>query len=161
MRWIFAALALAGALALGGCANRPAARDHHYGHVSHRFARDRARYSGLIDDAARGAGVPVQLAHAVITVESGYNARMRGGAGEYGLGQIKCPTARDIGFRGSCRTLFDPQTNLRWSMRYLAKAIAKGGRGCAGLSLYQRGVGAHPRCTSYGRRVLGAVRRYP
>lgn len=115
---------------------------------------NRTTYQGLVDRAASAAGVPIRLARAVIRHESNFNPRLRGRAGEYGLGQIKCPTARGLGFSGSCSALFDPSTNLRWSMAYLKLAIEKGGPGCSGLSLYQQGIGAHPHCTHYGRQVL-------
>ena len=45
-------------------------------------------------------------------------------------------------------------------MAYLRLAIDKGGEGCGGVSLYNLGVAARPRCTSYGRRVItGAANR--
>lgn len=117
----------------------------------------RDAYSGMVDAAAYAAGVPTRIAHAVIRVESGYRANMRGAAGEYGIGQIKCQTARLVGFSGSCHDLFDAQTNLTYSMRYLALAIAKGGHGCSGVTLYNTGIGARPHCSRYGHRVMAKV----
>lgn len=104
--------------------------------------------------AAIRAGVPVKIAHAIVRVESNYNPRARGRAGEWGLMQIKCQTARGVGFAGACRALADPQTNVTYGMRYLALALKRGGAGCAGVSLYQAGVYARPRCSPYGRRVM-------
>ncbi len=89
----------------------------------------------LVDAAAFAAGVPAHLAHAVIRQESNYNPRLRGRAGEWGIGQIKCQTARGVGFSGSCVQLADAQTNLRFSMKYLRLALDRGGAGCAGVSL--------------------------
>ena len=50
-------------------------------------------YSGLIQTYAKQYGVPVDLAHAVIKVESNFNPKARGSAGEVGLMQIKPATA--------------------------------------------------------------------
>lgn len=111
----------------------------------------------MVTAAAYAAGVPGALAHAVVKVESGYRPDLRGAAGEWGLGQIKCQTARGVGFAGGCGELARPEVNLRYSMAYLRLALDKGGRSCAGLSLYNRGIGGHPRCTAYGRRVLASA----
>lgn len=109
----------------------------------------------LVSAAAQVAGVPLAIAHAVVRTESRYNPRARGRAGELGLMQIKPATARGLGFRGPTAQLYDPTENLRWGMRYLRLALARGGPGCAGVSLYQSGIYARPRCSAYGRRVLG------
>lgn len=143
----------------------------------HREARSRARHArrarkhrakavrqsravpgplyAMVSAAAQVAGVPIAIAHAVVRTESRYNPRARGRAGELGLMQIKPATARGLGFRGAASGLFDPAENLRWGMRYLRLALARGGPGCAGVSLYQSGIYARPRCSAYGRRVLG------
>lgn len=42
-----------------------------------------------------------------------------------GLMQIKYSTARELGYRGSAAGLLDPETNLRWRVRYLAGAYRK------------------------------------
>lgn len=112
----------------------------------------------LVDAAADSAGVPRNIAHAVIRQESNYRANAYN-AGAIGLGQILCGTARGIGFRGACSDLYDPTVNLRWSMAYLALALRKGGAGCAGVSLYQSGIGRRPHCTAYGRQVMGRAGR--
>lgn len=114
---------------------------------------NRAEMRAMVNSAAWSAGVPTHIAQAVVQHESGFNPHLRGRAGEWGLGQIKCQTARGEGFTGSCAELRDPATNLTFSMRYLRKALDKGGEGCSGIALYQTGVGARPRCTGYGRAV--------
>jgi soluble lytic murein transglycosylase-like protein len=53
----------------------------------------------------------------------------RGRAGEWGLGQIKCPTARKVGFAGSCGQLADAAINLRYAMAYPRRALDRGGQG--------------------------------
>lgn len=68
--------------------------------------------------------------------ESGYNARAVGRAGEIGLVQIKLPTARGLGFRGSREALFEPRTNLTYGMRYARMALDRGG-----IRYYARGIG--------------------
>lgn len=95
----------------------------------------KAKYSSLIAKHARANGVPVALAHAVVTVESRYNAGARGRAGEVGLMQIKPSTARGIGYKGSVKALYDPETNLRWGMKYLGEAHRLGGGTTCGTIL--------------------------
>ena len=107
----------------------------------------------LVDAAARDAGVPVHLAHAVVQYESNYNPARRGRAGEWGLGQIKCQTARGVGFKGDCSALADAETNLTYSMKYLRAALDRGGYNCAGVSLYQSGA-RRPHCSAYGRSIM-------
>jgi len=115
---------------------------------------NRAAFGGMVDAAAWSAGVPAHIAHAVVRMESNYNPRVRGAAGEWGIGQIFCATARGVGFSGRCGDLADAGVNLRYAMTYLRLAIDKGGAGCAGVSLYNLGVAARPRCTAYGRTVM-------
>eukprot|EP01035_Chromulina_nebulosa_P064005 gene64005-87528_t len=71
-------------------------------------------YSGLISQYAKTYGVPVDLAHAVIRIESNFNPKARGSAGEVGLMQIKPATARSVGYKGSTKALYDPETNIRY-----------------------------------------------
>ena len=87
-----------------------------------REAGSREKYSSLIRKAAAKHGVPANIAKAVVEVESNFNPRARGRAGEVGLMQIKPATARGIGYRGSTKALYDPETNLEWGMKYLAGA---------------------------------------
>src|SRR5260370_29597689 len=108
----------------------------------------------MVDSAASAAGVPSGIAHAVIRQESNYHPAMRRRAGEWGLGQIKCTTAREVGFAGACHLLADAATNLRYAMAYLKRALDRGGAGCAGVSLYQRGVYGRATCSGYGRQVM-------
>jgi soluble lytic murein transglycosylase-like protein len=114
-------------------------------------------YRGMVFAEAARTGVPPTIAVAVVRVESNFNPRARGRAGEWGLMQIKCQTARGVGFSGRCAALADPQTNVTYGMRYLALALKRGGPGCAGVSLYQSGIYARPRCSPYGRRVMAMI----
>lgn len=79
----------------------------------------------LIEKAADENDIPRELAYAVVRVESHYNPRARG-SGVYGLSQIKPATARGLGFQGSTEALLDPETNLRYGMRYLKGAYEQG-----------------------------------
>jgi soluble lytic murein transglycosylase-like protein len=118
------------------------------------FAQD-AR--GMIAESARSHGVDVSLALAVGHVESGFNCRAIGGVGERGPMQIRPQTARAMGVYGS---LSNCANAIEASMRYLKLAIATHGQNCGGISAYNRGIYARPRCTAYGRNVLAAQRRY-
>ncbi|WP_316228688.1 lytic transglycosylase domain-containing protein [Bradyrhizobium sp. SZCCHNR1045] len=108
----------------------------------------------MINAAADAQGIPRNLAHGVIRVESNYNCHLRGSHGERGIMQVKPETARSVGVTGN---LFDCATGLRAGMLYLSIAIRRGGTKCSGISLYQRGVSGRPICTAYGRRVLRAA----
>jgi soluble lytic murein transglycosylase-like protein len=102
---------------------------------------------------------PTSLVDAIIHVESGGNARAKGRHGEIGLMQIKLQTARSVGYRGSREGLFHPATNVRYGTAYLDLALKRArGNLCHAASLYQMGVYARPRCTSYGRKVLRAMK---
>lgn len=112
----------------------------------------------MVSSAASAAGVPLAIALAVVRHESGYRANARGRAGEIGLMQIKYATARGMGYAGSAAGLYDPSTNLTFGMRYLRTALDRGGSGCSGIALYQRGVYGRASCSSYGRKVLAGMR---
>ncbi|PBC03179.1 transglycosylase SLT domain-containing protein [Mesorhizobium sp. WSM3860] len=101
------------------------------------------QYSAIIARYAASNGVPVSLAKAVITIESNFRPNMVGGAGEIGLMQIKPATARMMGYTGSVKGLFDPDTNIKYGMKYLAMAQGLGGGTTCGTILkYNAGHGA-------------------
>ncbi|MCG8445502.1 MAG: lytic transglycosylase domain-containing protein [Hyphomicrobiales bacterium] len=113
----------------------------------------RSELNGLIAKHARKNGVPLDLAHAVITIESRYNPRARGQAGEIGLMQIKPATARGMGYRGSASGLYDPYVNLTWGMRYLGEAKRRAdGDLCGTILRYNAG--------HYARRMNRTSARY-
>ncbi len=84
-----------------------------------------ANVISLIKAMAPTQGVPTWFALRIAHVESNYKPHMRGAAGEYGVYQLKCATAKDIGFSGNCSALLDPRTNVQWGLRHLALAIGK------------------------------------
>jgi len=100
-------------------------------------------YDALIAKHAAKRGVPVALAKAVVRIESNYRPNARGAAGEVGLMQIKPATARGMGYSGSTKGLYDPETNIRYGMKYLAGAHKLGGGDVCGTILrYNAGHGA-------------------
>ena len=105
--------------------------------------KQRSSFDAIIAKHAKKHGVPIALAHAVVTVESNYRPNARGRAGEVGLMQIKPATARMMGYSGSVKGLYDPETNIRFGMKYLAKAHKLGGGDTCGTILkYNAGHGA-------------------
>jgi len=101
------------------------------------------QYSAIVARYAASYGVPVSLAQAVITIESNYRPNMVGSAGEIGLMQIKPATARMMGYNGSAKGLFDPDTNIKYGMKYLALAQnLGGGTTCGTILKYNAGHAA-------------------
>ncbi|GMB80650.1 lytic transglycosylase domain-containing protein [Shinella zoogloeoides] len=119
-----------------------------------------ASYSSLIQTYAKTYGVPVDLAHAVVRVESNFNPRARGSAGEIGLMQIKPATARMMGYRGSAKGLFDPETNIKFGMKYLAMAHDLGGGTTCGTILKYNAGHAATRMNPVSKRYCGKVQSY-
>jgi soluble lytic murein transglycosylase-like protein len=78
----------------------------------------------MIEKYARENGVPENLAYAVVQIESNFHPTALGSAGEIGLMQIKPATARDMGYEGPDYGLYDPETNIRFGMKYLGGAAA-------------------------------------
>lgn len=110
-------------------------------------------FSRLIRKAAAKHGVPVNIAKAVVEIESNFNPRARGRAGEVGLMQIKPATARGIGYRGSTQALYDPETNIEWGMKYLAGAHERAnGDLCGTILRYNAG--------HYAKRMNPVSRQY-
>jgi soluble lytic murein transglycosylase-like protein len=118
-------------------------------------------YSALISKYANQYDVPVALATAVIRVESNFNPMARGTHGEIGLMQIKPATARMMGYSGSAKGLFDPETNIKYGMKYLAAAHdLGGGQTCNTILKYNAGHGAtrmNPVSKSYCGKVLAML----
>jgi soluble lytic murein transglycosylase-like protein len=76
---------------------------------------------GLIARHAAANNVPEALVRRVIKRESRGNPRVVS-AGNYGLMQIKLPTARAMGYTGSAAGLLDADTNMTYAVKYLAGA---------------------------------------
>ena len=98
-------------------------------------------YAELIARHAQENRVPVKLAEAIVQIESQFNPQVRN-HGAFGLMQIKPQTARGVGFDGPPSELFNPETNLRFGIRYLAAAYRMaGGDTCGTVMRYQSGLG--------------------
>ena len=81
----------------------------------------------LIQTMAPRYGVPTWFALRIAKVESGFNANARGSHGELGVFQMKCPTARSIGYRGNCAGLLNASTGVEFGLKHLALAIRSSG----------------------------------
>ena len=81
---------------------------------------DVLRYSSIVENASRTHGVDANLVHAVITAESGYNARALSKAGASGLMQLMPGTAKRYGVRN----IWDPVENIQGGVRYLRDLLA-------------------------------------
>jgi soluble lytic murein transglycosylase-like protein len=116
-----------------------------------------ARYGAIISRYASQYGVSASLARAVVRIESNYRPNMTGSAGEVGLMQIKPATARMLGYTGSVKGLYDPETNIKYGMKYLAMAQdLGGGTTCGTILKYNAGHAArrmNPVSSAYCRKV--------
>lgn len=101
-------------------------RTSHHGVRHHKVAKnsvDRGPVVAMIKAQAPSYGVPTWFALRIAKVESGFNPRARGAAGEYGVFQLKCATARGVGFRGNCGQLLNASVNVRYGLKHLALAV--------------------------------------
>lgn len=117
-----------------------------------------AGQSGIISMIAQMApaqGVPTWFALRIARVESNYNPRLRGAAGEYGIFQMKCQTARGIGYSGACSGLLDARTNVQWGLKHLSLAInASNGNLKLAASKHNGGLGRRTQIASYVAKVF-------
>jgi soluble lytic murein transglycosylase-like protein len=106
------------------------------------ISADNAPILALIDKHAAASGIPAGFARAIVRIESNFNPKATGRQREVGLMQIKYETARGIGFAGTREELYEPDTNLKWGMKYLAMAWKLGGSTpCGAVIKYQGGHG--------------------
>ena len=117
-------------------------------------------YEAIIARHAASHGVPVALARAVVRVESNFRANARGSAGEIGLMQIKPSTARMMGYSGGAKGLYDPETNIRWGMKYLAAAHRLGGGDTCGTLLRYNAGHAATRMNKVSAAYCAKVKRH-
>jgi soluble lytic murein transglycosylase-like protein len=100
--------------------------------------RSAAAYRNVIEHAARTEGVDAALLHAVISVESGYNASALSPKGALGLMQLMPATAGRFGVRDRS----DPGQNVTGGTRYLRSLIDRFGRIDLALAAYNAGEDA-------------------
>lgn len=128
-----------------------------YARVPVQTVTGRSAYREMVRRAAQEHGAPADLADAVAQIESGYDPRVVGTVGEVGLMQVRPQTASMLGFRGSAADLAKPEANVRYGVRYLAKAWRlAGGDVCRALAKYRAGHGSErisPLSQTYCRRA--------
>ena len=110
----------------------------------------RAAWFDTVAQIACEHGLPTRLLDAVISQESGYNARAISPAGAMGMMQIMPGTARSLGLARP----FDPIANMRAGARYLRQQLHRFGRVDLALAAYNAG----PERRSLRR---GAIPRIP
>ncbi len=81
---------------------------------------NKARYDTIVAEVARIHGIEGALLHAIISVESNYNARAVSRQGAVGLMQLMPATARRYGVSDS----FDPAQNLHGGAKYLRTLLS-------------------------------------
>ena len=109
----------------------------------------------MIKAQAPRMGVPTWFALRIAHVESGYNPRARGRAGELGVFQMKCQTARGLGFRGACSQLLNASTGIHWGLKHLQVAV-RSSRGNLKLaaSKHNGGLGRKSLVRGYVNKVF-------
>jgi soluble lytic murein transglycosylase-like protein len=118
-------------------------------------SRNSGQVVALITSMAPSHGVPAWFALKIARVESNYNPNARGSAGELGVFQLKCATARGIGYRGSCSGLLDARTNVQYGLKHLALAMrsSKGNLRLA-ASKHNGGLGRKTEVRGYVAKVF-------
>jgi soluble lytic murein transglycosylase-like protein len=120
-------------------------------------------YSDLIAGVAASYDVDPRLVHAVVAVESNYQARARSPKGAKGLMQLMPATARQYAVADP----YDPADNLDAGVRHLKDLLSRLELSQA-LAAYNAGEGAvrryngippFPETRNYVQRVLARVRR--
>lgn len=123
-----------------------------------RYPVGRAAHFELVRRMATELRVPIDLADAVATVESAYDPHAVGLVDEIGLMQVRPSIARQLGFTGTVQDLFEPETNVRLGMTYLAGAWERsGGQLCQALTKYRAGwdeTQTSPLSQEYCRRAV-------
>jgi hypothetical protein len=104
--------------------------------------RGRQNFIALLKREAARTGLPLDIADAVVSIESGYDPSVIGDVGEIGLMQVRPETAALLGFRGDLTELAKPEVNIHYGVAYLAEAwrLANGDL-CRALMKYRAGHG--------------------
>jgi soluble lytic murein transglycosylase-like protein len=100
-------------------------------------------------------GVPTWFALRIAKVESNYKPHVRGLAGEYGVYQMKCSTAREMGFRGNCSALLKPEVNIEFGLKHLTEAMRRSnGNLKLAASKHNGGLGRRKLVAQYVAKVF-------
>lgn len=105
-----------------------------------RYIVGRKAHYPTVRRLAAAMRVPIDLADAVVMVESAYDPHAVGLVDDIGLMQVRPSMARQLGFDGTIQDLFEPETNIRLGVTYLAGAWERsGGNLCQALMKYRAG----------------------
>jgi len=127
----------------------------------------RKRYNEMIAKVAKEQAVDPALLHAVVTVESAYNARAKSPKGATGLMQLM----PDTGKRFGAKNLLNPLENLRAGARYLRSLLELFDNNMRlAIAAYNAGEGAvmrsgnavpnYPETRAYVPRVMDLYQRF-
>jgi len=127
----------------------------------------RRQYGAVVAKAAGRYGIEAALLHAVISVESGYNARAVSRRGAAGLMQLMPETAKRFGVAN----VFDPADNVRAGAQYLTEllklfdndvrlALAAYNAGEAAVIKYGRRIPPYRETAAYVPRVVGFYEKF-
>jgi soluble lytic murein transglycosylase-like protein len=114
----------------------------------------------IVELRAHEAGIPANLVRAVIRMESEWNQKLTGSAGEIGLMQLRYETAREMGYGGTKGALYDAETNIRWGVKYLAGAYKLAHGDLCQTSLKYLAGHEISKMTSAARSYCSHVRTY-
>lgn len=118
-------------------------------------SRNSGHVVALITSMAPSHGVPAWFALRIAKVESNYNPNARGSAGELGVFQLKCATARGIGYRGDCSGLLDARTNVQYGLKHLSLAMkSSGGNLRLAASKHNGGLGRKTMVHGYVAKIF-------
>jgi len=127
----------------------------------------RERFDGVIQRAASRVGIDAALLHAVIAVESGYDARAVSERGAAGLMQLMPATAKQY----RVADVFDPAENVRAGAEHLAEllrkfdddlrlALAAYNAGEAAVLKHGRRIPPYRETAAYVPKVVEAYRKF-
>ena len=128
-----------------------------------------SQFDGLIFQAGKSYSVPDALIKAIIRAESNFDPRAKRheanvGDYSYGLMQVRCDTAKWMGWNGNCGDLLNPETNIQVGTKFLAYLQAQFPNDIERvISAYNAGPGNAERPfvnPGYVNKVLGFLRGY-
>jgi soluble lytic murein transglycosylase-like protein len=126
---------VAALLLVAACSAKPAPETTRSG----LHANETPELRAMIETYAETYDVPVDLVQRVVIRESRHVPQARNGP-YYGLMQILPETARTMGYRGRPAGLLDPETNLKYGVKYLRGAwLVAGGDKDEAVGWYAKG----------------------
>ena len=111
-----------------------------------------------INQAADTIDVPRAFAHAIFQTESHYNPKAHK-KGNYGLGQIRCVAARELGYEGECSRLMALDTNIKYSLLIMKAALEQSHNDiCHAATLYNHGFYTRKRNSRFCQKIKRLMR---